>query len=258
MNKYMIGAEIDIGYERENQEDFVEFKELDEDNLLCVIADGSGSRPQYPQPAAIVVLDIIENIEKIFNNKKEVFLNDPLYFLKDAMLRSNTILGAFKMGNEEIYSGYASSVTCCLLTQDQQFYIAHAGNTRAYLLRNGQILQLTRDQTKGWELVDEEKITVETYHVHPDRLKLTSGIGMIVDPDIQLFNGKIKPNDLFFLSTDGIHYAIQPEAIKKIILESQSPEAAAANLVDAAKNVIKYPDNMSAVIIIERKDESKQ
>ena len=254
MNRFKLDASVDIGYERESQEDFVEYKELDENNLLCVIADGTGSRKNYPQPAVIAVMDIIESIQNIFLNKKEVFLQDPLYFLKDSMLRANTVLGAFKLGNEEIYSGYAASVTCCFLAENDQFYIAHAGNTRVYLLRGGEIRQLTRDQTKAQELVDDGKIDMETYHVHPDRLKMTSGIGVILDPAIQIFSGKMKENDLLFLSTDGIHYAIQPEAMKQIILESQSADIATANLVDAAKNIIKYPDNMSAVIITKRKE----
>lgn len=42
MSKYIVGATADIGVDRELQEDFVQFKELDADNLLCVIADGSG------------------------------------------------------------------------------------------------------------------------------------------------------------------------------------------------------------------------
>lgn len=249
MNKYTINAAVDIGYERENQEDFVEFKELDDKNLLCVIADGTGSRKNYPQPAVIAVMDITDNLQNLFNNKKDVFLDDPSYFLKEAMLRANTVLGAFKMGNEEIYSGYAASVTCCLLTENDKFYIAHAGNTRVYLLRDGQIMQMTRDQTKAQDLVEDGKIDIETYHVHPDRLKMTSGIGVILDPEIQTFSSKMKDNDLIFLSSDGIHYAIQPEAIKQIILESQSADIATANLIDAAKNIIKYPDNMSAIII---------
>lgn len=255
MNRYKLDASVDIGYERENQEDFVEYRELDDNNLLCIIADGTGSRKNYPQPAVITVMDIIDSIQNLFQNKKEVFLEDPMYFLKNAMLRANTVLGAFKMGNEEIYSGYAASVSCCLLTENDQFFISHAGNTRVYLLRNGQILQLTRDQTKAQELVDDGKIDMETYHVHPDRLKMTSGIGVILEPAIQIFSGKMKENDLLLLSTDGIHYAIQPEAIKQIILESQSTDVAITNLIDAAKNIIKYPDNMSAAIIMKRRDE---
>lgn len=51
------------------------------------------------------------------------------------------------------------------------------------------------------------------------------------------------------MTTDGVHYAIQPQAMAEIILKSQDCEMAAYNLVDAAKNIIKYPDNMSAMVL---------
>ena len=69
MNRYECGATIDIGPNRESQEDFVQFKELDDDSILCLIADGSGSRSEYPKPAPIVCMNIIEQIYRLYNKK---------------------------------------------------------------------------------------------------------------------------------------------------------------------------------------------
>ena len=63
MALYFCGATSDIGVGRELQEDFVQLCELDDNNLFCVIADGTGSMPQRPQPAAIVAMDIVENMK---------------------------------------------------------------------------------------------------------------------------------------------------------------------------------------------------
>lgn len=249
--KYSIGATADIGVDREYQEDFVQFKELDENNILCVIADGTCSRPQVPQPAAIVSMTIIEQIESLFEENKHLLLSYAEYFLKRSMLDANRILGAFKMGNEEIYSGFAASVTCCLFTQDNQFFTAHTGNTRLYVIRKGKLIQLTKDHTKAAELLNEGKIDIETYHVHPDRLNVTGGIGVVDKPKIQTFGGSLKPSDLFLMTTDGIHYAIQPDAITEIVLNSTDCVSASATLIDAAKNIVKYPDNMSAILVHE-------
>lgn len=73
-------------------------------------------------------------------------------------------------------------------------------------------------------------------------------------PHIQTFHGKLKENDIVLMSTDGLHYAIQPEAMSNIILESTNCMEAARNLIDAAKNVVKYPDNMSAMVIYKEKE----
>lgn len=249
MNKYRCGLSVNIGYERESQEDFVQFQELDEKNLLCLIADGTGSREEYPKPAAIVVMDIIDHIKRIVNEEKTLFFQNPEYFLKDAFRCANQTLGALKLGNEELFSGYAASVTAALFTEYNKVHFCHCGNTRAYIMRDGRLTQITKDHTKGAELYEQGTIDYETYHVHPDRLKMTSGIGVLLNPVIQTATGVLRPNDLVILTTDGVHYAIRQEFIMNLVLEGHNCEEAAANLVNASLNGVKYPDNMAAMVI---------
>ena len=195
MSKYICGAVVDIGVERESQEDYVQYREFG-DNLFCVVADGAGSQKGFPQPAVIAVSDILETLTEIYEENEELFLQNPEFFIKRAMLSANRVLGGFKMGNEERYYGYAASVTCCLFCQDGIFYMGHTGNTRLYILRNSALTQITRDQTKAAELLNEGKIDLETYHVHPDRLVITDGLGILLKPHIQILHGKLKENDI--------------------------------------------------------------
>ena len=130
MALYFCGATSDIGVGRELQEDFVQLCELDDNNLFCVIADGTGSMPQRPQPAAIVAMDIVENIKDTFEQQKDLLLSCPGFFIRKAMQDANRILGAFQMGNEELFSGYSASLTCCLFMENKRITIGHAGNTR--------------------------------------------------------------------------------------------------------------------------------
>ena len=97
MKKYSIAATTDIGVSRERQEDYIFFKELDEKNLFCVIADGTGSRPSIPQPASIICLEIGNFIQTMWKNKKKDFCLDPKFYMKLAMLIANKFIGAFKM-----------------------------------------------------------------------------------------------------------------------------------------------------------------
>lgn len=142
MSKYICGAVVDIGVERESQEDYVQYREFG-DNLFCVVADGAGSQKGFPQPAVIAVSDILETLTEIYEENEELFLQNPEFFIKRAMLSANRVLGGFKMGNEERYYGYAASVTCCLFCQDGFFYMGHTGNTRLYILRNSALTQIT-------------------------------------------------------------------------------------------------------------------
>lgn len=90
------------------------------------------------------------------------------------------------------------------------------------------------------------------------RLKLTSGLGKIIDPKIEIFNGQMKDTDIVLMTTDGIHYALRPDAMTEIILNSP-PEGTEATkaLIKAAKEIVKYPDNMSAMIVYIPQTEKK-
>ena len=67
---------------------------------------------------------------------------------------------------------------------------------------------------------------------------------------IDTISGKLQEQDLVLMTTDGIHYALRPDAMSEIILNSPPEGTEATNaLVNAAKNIVKYPDNMSAMLI---------
>ena len=91
-------------------------------------------------------------------------------------------------------------------------------------------------------------ITEEQYYTHLDRLVLTSGLGVLPKPRIQILEDiSLKKDDIILMTTDGIHYAIRPEALSDIVLQSGSCADAAKSLIEAAK-LEKYADNMSVIV----------
>lgn len=249
VSKYLCAASLDIGVERQKQEDYVQFEELDDETMFCVIADGTGSVENCPHPAAIVSIDMIDFIKGAYSDCPGLLLDYPELFIKMAMTRANRLLGWYKTANEEMLSGYAASVTCCLLTGENRITVGHAGNTRLYLLRGGIMQQMTRDNTKAAILLDENKIDINTYYVHPDRLTMTSGLGILDDPEFSIFSGELEENDLVLMTTDGVHYAINADAMKQLVLTSGSVDEASRVLIQASKTEIKYPDNMAAMVV---------
>lgn len=255
MSKYLYSGKSDVGYAREYNEDYIQVIELDENNLFAMVLDGTGSKGQPLKPAAIVSNEISLLIHKIFDQDKELFLENTELFLDVFLSCANRVLGGFKLSNEDLYGGYATAITCCLFDENQKMTFAHAGNTRLYLLRESKkagsvpvLKQLTQDHTSGAKMVGIGEITQEEYHTHPSRLDIYSGMGVITNPLIQTFSTKLKKNDIILMTTDGIHCAIRPEIITQFILQSENTEKAAETLILGAKTV-KYVDNMSAVIV---------
>lgn len=198
-------------------------------------------------------LQVVEKLNREmmhFSDDENLYvLNGLLKAAREDSALANQVLGAYKMGNEETFTGYATSLTVALFTADNKAHIAHVGNTRFYILRNSKIIQLTKDQTKAQELLDAGEIDEQTYYVHPYRLNITDGLGISTLPNISNICVSITDTDLFLMTTDGIHYAIRPENMKELVLSGQDVVPACNNLIDAAKNIIKYPDNMSAIVI---------
>lgn len=255
MAKYFFAGATDLGYGRKINEDYIEVVQitpLRNDVVFAVVADGVGSRPSELQPASIVCADICNAVRDMFENNEDFFLDNAEPILRMLVLNSNRVLGAFKKANEEMYSGFGSTLTCCLLDKNYRFTLVHTGNSRLYLIRNrnnvSDIRQLTIDHTVGRELVDIGKITPEQYYTHPERNTLTSALGFISEPEIQTLSAPVKMGDIILMTTDGIHCAIRPEAMLEIVVKSDKCKKATESIIEAAK-MQKYNDNMSAVTI---------
>ena len=227
--RFNLGANSDIGNTRRLQEDYVNYKEFGND-IFAIIADGTGTSDDRIQPAVTIINSMINEISDIKNENDALFNSDPLFFIRRAMLNANSIIGVMKMSNGEIY-------------------YAHSGNTRIYLLRDTKLNILTEDHTVAMQRVNEGELSMDHYYITDDRLKVTSGIGLSTEPVIYVNQGRIKVNDILVLTTDGIHYALTPENMVDVILNSQDVVDASEKLVYASKNFVNYPDNMTAMLI---------
>lgn len=265
MKKIVYSGIADIGYGRTVNEDYMQVAPLDEYVILAIIADGTASHNNELQPAMIVVNEIKSYITQMYKYPS-FFTENTKDILKDAILSANRIIAAFKMGNDEFFSGYAASVTAVVIdSRNNNLSFAHCGNTRLYLVRDKvgkdiapipTIRQLTKDHTKAQLLVDNGTILDTDYYFHPCRLEMTSGVGIVTNPMIQTFSADIQNRDLFLMSTDGIHYAIKQDALCNIICQSNNCDIGVNQLVQMAKE-LKNIDNMSAIILFNGEQKEK-
>ena len=253
-SRYIFGGVSDeVGGPKPNEDYFI-FKVLDADTLFIAVADGMGSKPSTLQPAAIVCVKAAETIERLFKANSEVFLENPDMMLTEAVHVANNVVGAFKISNEEQHAGFAASMVCVLICGGDKFCFSHVGNCRINLIRtqedgSSKILQVTIDHTQAMELLSGGIITQDEFNTHPDRFVLKSSIGVINDPDIQQYKGKLKKNDILLITTDGVHYNIRPEPMAQIVLQANNWEDATAGLIQGAR-LEKAGDNATAVLFI--------
>lgn len=252
MAKLFYAGESNVGYQRSVNEDFLYVKELD-GITLAIVADGAGSTGSTFQPASIAALEVANIVARLNKDNHEAFMENAEIFLTEAFRTAGRVLGAFQTANEELYNGYASSMACCIVC-DSELIFAHTGNTRINLLRKNkktgmtQITLLTKDQTEGQSLMDRGEISFDEYHIRPERLKITGGLGVVAVPVVQTFRMPLRENDFVLMTTDGIHCAVRPDAFLELLRRCNTPHEGVQALIAAAKE-LEYADNMTAFLM---------
>lgn len=134
--------------------------------------------------------------------------------------------------------------------------LGHVGDSRAYRMRDGALVQLTRDQTWIQDLVDEGRISAEQALFHPYRHVLSQCIGSPDAPEPQISTGIVCPGDLYLLCSDGLAGMLDDSDLAMLLERHVTPDAdaevlsgAAARLVDAA-NEHGGEDNITLALVM--------
>jgi serine/threonine protein phosphatase PrpC len=141
--------------------------------------------------------------------------------------------------------GMGTTLTA-LLWSGSQLGLVHIGDSRAYLVRDGEVFQITHDHTLVQALLDEGRITAGEVESHPQRCLLLRALGHgHPEPDLQL--REARPGDRYLLCSDGLHDVAAAGAIARVLLEVSDPDQAAADLIALAIDG-GGPDNISCIV----------
>jgi PPM family protein phosphatase len=134
-----------------------------------------------------------------------------------------------------------------LLWSGDQLGLVHIGDSRAYLARDGEVFQITRDHTLVQSLIDEGQITEDEAASHPKRMLLLRALDGQHDfePDLDL--REARAGDRYLLSSDGLHGIVPADAIAHVLLTVEDPDQAAADLVRLAIDG-GGPDNVTCIV----------
>ena len=212
--------------------------------FFVAVADGMGGEASGEKASfeTVRVLAAVSNrLRNDFESNKRI--------VHDSVLQANDAI-CNVMRNENIRSMGSTVVT--LLLQDDKCSYTNLGDSRLYMLRNGELVQLTKDHTEGQAMVDAHVLTEEQLKTHPSRNRLSRHLGisredMMIDtpvyPDITL-----QDNDKFLICSDGVCGVLSKEEMSKILSMSATTVAKAEILVASSIDAGSR-DNVTALVV---------
>jgi PPM family protein phosphatase len=227
--KVSVGAATDIGQVREGNEDSFLLVAP-----LYAVADGMGGHRGGEVASSLA----LETVQGMFERKEGS--------LADQVVEANRAVFD-RSQNDRSVSGMGTTLTAALV-DGSRVHLVHVGDSRAYLLRGGELAQLTEDHTLVHRMVMEGEISQEEAETHPHRSILTRALG--VDQSVQVDESDVEAaaGDRLLLCTDGLTGMVPEGQIREIMLESADPQEAVEKLVKVA-NRAGGIDNITAVIL---------
>jgi protein phosphatase len=143
-------------------------------------------------------------------------------------------------------SGMGTTITVALF-ENGIVSIGHVGDSRAYLIRDRKVDQLTEDHSLVAELVRSGRLSPEEAETHPQRSVITRALGTDPDVDVDVFSVEAKPGDLFLICSDGLTAMVHDETILDVVERQREDLDAAAKELIAAANRMGGDDNITVV-----------
>jgi serine/threonine protein phosphatase PrpC len=247
------GQLSDVGMVRTNNQDSV-FSMLSSgtstDDLpdlgLFIVADGMGGHQEGERASAITTRIVARHVlNGIFTALLSQEMNDP-----DRPPIANILSAAVQEANdsvtEEIPEG-GTTVTTSIILGDLA-YIAHVGDSRAYLITEERIEQVTRDHSLVQRLIELDQLTPEEAIEHPQRNVLYRAIGQSETLDVDAITRRLPPHSHLLLCSDGLWNMVPEETIMDIVIKHADPQPACNELVKLA-NERGGPDNITIILV---------
>ena len=165
--------------------------------------------------------------------------------IKEAIEKTNSFVYEKSLENEE--NAGMGTTTILTIVCAKQLFIGHVGDSRMYLIREGQIERITTDHSYIEELIKNGSLTREEAVNHPKRNIITQAIGYAEDIQVDLYTCSISNEDKFLLCTDGLTNMVEESEIVRMIDSQKSYEAISEDLV-ASANEKGGEDNITVIV----------
>jgi serine/threonine protein phosphatase PrpC len=239
--RWTCAARTDVGRVRRDNEDSVYSSA---ESGVFVVADGMGGHAAGEVASAIASEWIAERLcgaciaiglEQVEDRFRTAFVEAGREILRQAAENTTRL-------------GMGTTATVLLLRPDGDWVIGHIGDSRAYLVRDGIISQVTRDHSWVQEQVDRGMITPEQAKNHPQSNIITRALGTEPYPTPDLYSGHMRAGDIFLLASDGLTDMLPEETLLQVLQEESTPEATVVRLIREA-NLAGGMDNITALAV---------
>lgn len=242
MNLYGL---TDIGLVRKNNQDSYAIRVLDDALAIAVVCDGMGGAQAGNVASAVAVEAFAATLEDAC---KQGLPPDPerkQELLRSACRAANTQVFDLSQKNPE-YQGMGTTLVAALALS-REVYVVNVGDSRGYILSEGQLTQITSDHSLVQALVDCGDITPEEARTHPKKNVITRALG--VDDSIRsdVFCVEYKEGDVLLLCSDGLTNTVTDAVLQAELSQLTSPEETARKLLTLAVEQ-GAPDNVTVIL----------
>lgn len=238
-----IAAKTDKGNVRDSNQDAYAVGEFSDEVVWSVVCDGMGGAAGGNIASALAVKVISDKINASYREQ-----------MRDSSIK-NMLDSALTAANIEVFDfaeaqpdlrGMGTTVVCAIV-RDNQAYIAHAGDSRAYVINNGGMRQITTDHSMVQDLLSRGKITAEQAEHHPNKNIITRAVGVDKGIEIDFEQIDLKDDDTLLICTDGLsNYVSNDEMLE---LMSDGKHYAFADRLVKKANENGGGDNITVVVI---------
>ena len=209
---------------------------FDENGWVMMVADGMGGAAGGEVASSMAIstlvnifLDVPDWIMQLDDDRATEIMRRAVSYYK----KVDTALSE-RAAADPILQGMGSTMTLGYSLANDLF-VVHVGDSRLYLMRNGNLQQLTKDQTHAQALADAGMIKREEVATHRLRHVLTNALGGNVDTvEVEIQRARLHDGDRLLLCTDGLTDMVDDDAIAEVMLQARQPGTACKSLVERA------------------------
>lgn len=238
---FAVAAGSDVGRVRKGNEDYF-FADANEYRGLFMVADGMGGHAAGEVASQMAVEVVAADLEPL----KDLESADALETVSTALRHANrAVYERSAMERDKLGMGTTASV---LVLSDDRFIIGHLGDSRIYLLRDGELRQLTHDHSVVQEQIDAGLLTRDEARRHRQSNVITRCVGMGWDVEPDITDGEVKQGDVFLLASDGLTGMVEDWRLQQL-LSSRVPPARMVDAMISEANARGGVDNITVVIV---------
>lgn len=219
-----------------------------------MVADGMGGHAAGEIASKLVV----DAVEAFLEDTKDADVNRTWPFPYDASVSfdANRVKAALRIANRRLTTAMdeneslrgMATTAAVILSGTGKPVVAHVGDSRIYLYRNGVLEQVTQDHSWVSEQVRAGVMTELDARRHPWRNVVTRALAGGEDPDVDVADLEVRPGDRLLICSDGLSSVVPPETLTAILARHESLDVTCRHLIDAA-NEAGGPDNITVAML---------